>query len=115
MDKHLLHSLREEHLVIARPMRVLVEDLDEQDTTKGGIVIPDIVKRDPGMGIVVRLDPKIKCLQSGDLVFFSPLTGFGINLTAENGKKFRLLAAEDIMYYVKKETLDKLKEEVNHG
>ncbi len=85
-----------------RPLqdRILVERIDEEKTSKGGILIPDTAKEKPQEGKVVAVgkgkvleDGKIQPLevQKGDRVLFAKYGGTEITLDGED----RLILRED--------------------
>ncbi len=85
-----------------RPLqdRILVERIDEEETSKGGILIPDTAKEKPQEGKVVAVgkgkvleDGKIQPLeiQKGDRVLFAKYGGTEITLDGED----RLILRED--------------------
>jgi chaperonin GroES len=85
-----------------RPLqdRIIVERIDEEETSKGGILIPDTAKEKSQEGKVVAVgkgrvseDGKIQKLdvKKGDRVLFSKFAGTEITLEAEE----RLILRED--------------------
>ncbi len=85
-----------------RPLqdRILVERIDEEETSKGGILIPDTAKEKPQEGKVVAVgkgkvleDGKIQPLdvQKGDRILFAKYGGTEITLDGEE----RLILRED--------------------
>ncbi len=80
--------------------RILVERIDEEETSKGGILIPDTAKEKPQEGKVVAVgkgkvleDGTIQPLevQKGDRVLFAKYGGTEITLDGED----RLILRED--------------------
>jgi len=83
--------------------RVLVEPVEEKETKKGGIIIPDTAKEKPTEGIVRalgtgKLDDNGKKVpfevKVGDRVLVSKYGGTEIKL---NDKEYKLLNADDIL------------------
>ncbi len=85
-----------------RPLydRLLVKRLDEEDTTKGGIIIPDSAKEKPQRGQVVAVgkgkvaeDGSVRPLdvKEGDVVLFGKYSGTEIKVDEED----RLIMRED--------------------
>jgi len=77
-----------------RPLqdRILVKRIAEEETTKGGIIIPDTAKEKPQEGKVVAVgngkvleDGKIQKLdvKKGDRVLFSKYAGTEVNIDEE--------------------------------
>ncbi|WP_300667410.1 co-chaperone GroES [Desulfoluna sp.] len=91
-----------------RPLqdRVLVERLEEQTTTKGGIIIPDTAKEKPAEGRIVAAGKgKIKEdgslipmeLKLGDRVLFSKYAGSEVKF---DGNDFLIMGQDDILCVV---------------
>jgi chaperonin GroES len=86
--------------------RVLVEPVEEKETKKGGIIIPDTAKEKPQEGIVRVLgtgktDDEGKKIpfevQVGDRVLISKYGGTEIKI---EGKEYKLLGADDLLAIV---------------
>jgi chaperonin GroES len=86
--------------------RVLVEPVEEKETKKGGIIIPDTAKEKPTEGIVRALgtgktDDEGKKLpfevKVGDRVLISKYGGTEIKL---DGKEYKILNSDDILAIV---------------
>ena len=91
-----------------RPLqdRVLVERLEEETTTAGGIIIPDTAKEKPAEGrIVAAGQGKTKEdgtlipmeLKVGDRVLFSKYAGSEVKF---DGKDFIIMGQDDILCVV---------------
>ncbi len=88
-----------------RPLqdRILVKRLEEQTTTKGGIIIPDTAKEKPSEGQVVavgsgkvtqegnRLPLDVK---EGDRVLFGKYAGTEVKI---EGEEYLIMREEDIL------------------
>jgi len=83
--------------------RVLVEPVEEKETKKGGIIIPDTAKEKPTEGIVRALGTgktdddgkKIPFeVKVGDRVLVSKYGGTEIKL---DGKEFKILNSDDLL------------------
>lgn len=91
-----------------RPLndRILVKRLEGEETTKGGIIIPDSAKEKPAEGEVVacghgklndkgeRVAPELK---AGDRVLFSKYGGTDVKL---EGEDYLILREDDILAVV---------------
>ena len=88
-----------------RPLqdRVLVERIEEEETTKGGIIIPDTAKEKPQEGKVVAVgagkvneDGKVTQLsvKAGDKILFGKYSGTEIKL---NGNEYLIMREDDIL------------------
>ncbi len=78
-----------------RPLgdRVLVRRVEEEQKTKGGIIIPDTVKEKPQEGLIVAVGPGARDdsgkvqpldLKAGDRVLFGKWSGSEIKLDGED-------------------------------
>ncbi|HLC26747.1 MAG TPA: co-chaperone GroES [bacterium] len=88
-----------------RPMhdKVLVKRLEEQETKKGGIIIPDTAKEKPQEGEVVavgsgkilkdgtRRDLEVK---KGDRVLFGKYSGTEVKI---DGEEYLIVSEEDVL------------------
>jgi chaperonin GroES len=93
-----------------RPLhdRVLVQRIEEEEQSKGGIIIPDTAKEKPQEGKVVavgpgRLDEEGKrtpvSVKPGDRVLFGKYAGSEIEIDDEN---YLILREEDILAVIEK-------------
>ncbi len=82
--------------------RIIVKRLDEEETTAGGIIIPDTAKEKPQEGMVVavgsgrREDGKVVALdvKEGDKVLFGKYSGTEIQL---DGEEHLIMREDDIL------------------
>ena len=82
--------------------RVLVRRLEEKETAKGGIIIPDAAKEKPQEGEVIAVGAgKIEKgkripldVKAGDRILFGKYTGSDITL---DGEEYLILREEDIL------------------
>lgn len=88
-----------------RPLqdRVIVKRVEEEEKTKGGIIIPETAKEKPLEGKVIAVgngrvleDGKVRPLdvKEGDRVLFSKYAGTEIKL---QGEEFLMLREDDIL------------------
>jgi len=87
--------------------RVIVKRVEEEEKTKGGIIIPDTAKEKPVEGIVVAVgsgksegEGKKKVpleVKKGDRVLFSKYAGTEINI---EGEEHLIMKEEDIIAIV---------------
>ncbi len=90
--------------VRVRPLhdRVIVKRIQEEEKTKGGIIIPDTAKEKPQEGEVIAVGPgrrengKVIALdvKEGDRVLFGKYAGTEIKL---NGEEHLILREDDIL------------------
>jgi chaperonin GroES len=88
-----------------RPLqdRIIVRRVDEEETTKGGIIIPDTAKEKPQEGKVIAVgkgkaneDGKLQPLdvKKGDKVLFSKYSGTEINI---KGVEHLIIREDDVL------------------
>jgi chaperonin GroES len=86
--------------------RVLVEPIEEKETKKGGIIIPDTAKEKPTEGVIRALGTgkndddgkKIPFeVKVGDRVLVSKYGGTEIKL---DGKEYKLMSSDDLLAIV---------------
>jgi chaperonin GroES len=88
-----------------RPLqdRILVKRVDEEETTSGGIIIPDSAKEKPQDGLVVAVGPG-KTLDSGEIatpgvnagdrILFSKYAGTDVNV---DGDEHIIIREDDVL------------------
>ena len=83
--------------------RVLVERLDSEETTSGGIIIPDTAKEKPTKGRVVAAGKGARNdsgnvvpldVQEGDVVLFAKWGGTEVKI---DGKEYLIMKESDII------------------
>jgi chaperonin GroES len=88
-----------------RPLqdRIIVKRVEEEETTKGGIIIPDTAKEKPQEGKVIAVgkgklneDGKLQPLdvKKGDKVLFSKYAGTEINI---QGEEHLIIREDDVL------------------
>ena len=88
-----------------RPLqdRIIVKRLDEEEKTKGGIIIPDTAKEKPQEGKVVAVgkgkvldDGKVQPLEvkKGNKVLFSKYSGTEVNI---EGEEHLIIREDDVL------------------
>lgn len=93
-----------------RPLhdRVVVEPLDAEEKTKGGIIIPDTAKEKPQQGKVVAVGPGNRNdkgdlvkpdLKKGDKILYGKWSGSEVKL---DGKTLLIMRESDIMGVIEK-------------
>ena len=93
-----------------RPLhdRVLIESLESEEKTAGGIIIPDTAKEKPQEGKVIAVGPGSKTedgkivpmdVKVGDRVLFGKWSGTEVKI---DGKEFSIMKESDIMGVVGK-------------
>ncbi|MEW5910188.1 MAG: co-chaperone GroES, partial [Thermodesulfobacteriota bacterium] len=83
--------------------RILVERIEEEKTTKGGIIIPDTAKEKPAEGKVVAVGngkiaedgkPIPMQVKKGDRILFGKYSGTEVKL---EGQEYLIMREEDIL------------------
>ena len=98
-----------------RPLgdRVLVRRVEEEEKTRGGIIIPDTAKEKPQEGEVIAVGPgardetgKIQALdiKSGDRILFGKWSGTEVKL---NGEDLLIMKESDILGVLEPESVAK--------
>ena len=93
-----------------RPLhdRVLIESLESEEKTAGGIIIPDTAKEKPQEGKVIAVGPGSKTedgkivpmdVKVGDRVLFGKWSGTEVKI---DGKEYSIMKERDIMGVVGK-------------
>ena len=93
-----------------RPLqdRILVQRLESEETTKGGIIIPDSAKEKPSEGVVIAVG-KGKVSEGGkqialdvkkkDKILFSKYAGTEIKL---DGEEYLIMREDDVLCVIEK-------------
>jgi chaperonin GroES len=93
-----------------RPLqdRIIVKRLEEEETTKGGIIIPDTAKEKPSEGLVVAVG-KGKVLENGkqvpldvkkkDRILFGKYSGTDIKI---EGEEYLIMREDDVLGVIQK-------------
>ncbi|MDP3854710.1 co-chaperone GroES [Phenylobacterium sp.] len=88
-----------------RPLgdRVLVKRVEEEEKTKGGIIIPDTAKEKPQEGKVIAVGPgKVTddgktlplAVKAGDRILFGKYSGSEVKL---DGEEYLIMKEEDVL------------------
>ena len=89
--------------------RVIVQPLEAEEKTKGGIVLPDTAKEKPQEGKVVAVgkgkateDGSVKALEVkvGDKVLYGKYSG--TEVTTKDGEEYLIMREDDILAIIKK-------------
>ncbi len=97
--------------------RVIVEPIEQEEMTPGGIILPETAKEKPQEGKVLAAGPGERNekgeripmeLKVGDKVLFAKYSGTDIKM---DGKKLLIMRESDILAVVESLTL----EVINHG
>ncbi len=78
--------------------RVVVKPAPAEETTKGGIIIPDTAKEKPQRGEVVAVGPgkdgNLMTVQAGDIVLYGKYAGQEISF---EGNDYLIMREDDIL------------------
>ena len=78
--------------------RVVLKPASAEETTKGGIIIPDTAKEKPQRGEVVAVGPgkdgNLMTVQEGDIVLYGKYAGQEINF---EGEDYLIMREDDIL------------------
>ena len=88
-----------------RPLqdRILVKRVDEEETTSGGIIIPDSAKEKPQEGLVTAVGPGKTletgniaelAVKAGDRILFSKYAGTDLNV---DGEEHIIIREDDVL------------------
>jgi chaperonin GroES len=108
-------TIRDDILMREAPMkirplndRLLIQRLEEEDTSAGGIIIPDSAKEKQAWGKVIAAGPgkvddsgaRVKLqVKKGDVVLFSKYGGTDVTL---DGREYLIMREDDILGIVEK-------------
>lgn len=93
--------------------RIVIEALEQEDKTAGGIIIPETAKEKPKQGRVLAVGPGAKDengkriqmdVEVGDIVLFTQWAGSDIKV---DGKEYKVLKESDVIGTVENSTSKK--------
>ncbi|MBQ1927151.1 MAG: co-chaperone GroES [Proteobacteria bacterium] len=85
---------------------IVVQRLEQESVSKGGIIIPDTAKEKPAKGVVVAVGTGKRAkdgsrmamdVKAGDVVLFGKYSGSEVKL---NGKEYMILREDDVLAVV---------------
>ncbi len=81
--------------------RVVIKPASAEETTKGGIIIPDTAKEKPQRGEVIAVGPgkdgNLMTVQVGDTVLYGKYAGQEINY---QGEDYMIMREDDILVII---------------
>jgi chaperonin GroES len=78
--------------------RVVIEPIEQDSMTAGGIVLPDTAKEKPQQGTVLAIGPDVEAeLAKGDRVMYAKYAGTEVKT---DGKEVIILSEDDILAIV---------------
>lgn len=78
--------------------RIVLQQLDSEETTASGIILPDSAKEKPSEGKVIAVGKDVVEVQTGDTVLYSK---YGPNEVKVDGEDYMIVKEEDILATVK--------------
>jgi chaperonin GroES len=78
--------------------RIVMEQLDAEEKTASGIVLPDSAKEKPKMAKVLAVGSDVKEVKTGDTVLYK---SYGPDDVKVDGKEFLIAKEEDLLAIVK--------------
>ena len=92
-----------------RPLgdRVLVKRVEEEEKTKGGIIIPDTAKEKPQQGDVLAVGPGRRTEQTGELIPVDVVVGDKVVYSKYGGTEITV-DGEDLLILNSRDVLAKL-------
>lgn len=79
--------------------RIVLEQLDSEEKTASGIILPDSAKEKPSEGKVLAVGSDVKEVKVGDRVLYSK---YGPNEAKVDGKELMIAKEEDVLAVIKK-------------
>ena len=91
--------------VLMRTDRILVKQLESEDVTEGGIILPDQSKIKQAWGIVELIGPDVEGISEGDRVAFADFSGVGVELEDAAGSKeeWLVMSQDDVFLILRDE------------
>lgn len=74
--------------------RVVLQQVESEETTKSGIILPDSAKEKPEQGKVVAVGADVKEVKTGDKVLYSK---YGPTEVKVDGEDYMIVKEEDVL------------------
>ena len=78
--------------------RIVLEQLEQEEQTKSGIILPDSAQEKPKMAKVLGVGSEVKEVKEGDVVLYK---SYGPDDVKVDGKDYMIAKEEDILATVK--------------
>jgi len=78
--------------------RVVLEQLEQEERTKSGIILPDSAQEKPKMAKVLAVGKAVKEVKEGDVVLYK---SYGPDDVKVDNKEYMIAKEEDILAVVK--------------
>jgi len=79
--------------------RIVLEQLDSEEKTASGIILPDSAQEKPSEGKVLAVGPDVKEVKVGDRVLYGK---YGPNEVKVDGTELMIAKEEDVLAIIKK-------------
>lgn len=79
--------------------RLVIEQVEAEEVSKSGIILPDSAKEKPSEGKVLAVGKEVKEVKTGDLVLYGK---YGPTEVKVDGREVLIAKEEDILAVVKK-------------
>lgn len=79
--------------------RIVLEQVESEEKTASGIILPDSAKEKPSEGKVLAVGKDVKEVKPGDKVLYSK---YGPSEVKVDGKELMIVKEEDVLAVVKK-------------
>jgi chaperonin GroES len=82
--------------------KIFIKVLKQELLTKGGLIVPETIKREPQRyGIVISIGPDVKGIQIGETIMFHDRGGQVVTL---NDEEYRVLMESEIYGVIKNQS-----------
>jgi chaperonin GroES len=78
--------------------RIVLEQLQQEEQTKSGIILPDSAQEKPKMAKVLAVGTEVKEVKEGDIVLYK---SYGPDDVKVDGQEYMIAKEEDILATVK--------------
>lgn len=78
--------------------RVVLQQVESEETTASGIILPDSAKEKPEQGRVTAVGPDVKDIKEGDIVLYK---SYGPDTVKVGDQEYLIAKEEDILATVK--------------
>ncbi|MDQ5943296.1 MAG: chaperonin GroES [Patescibacteria group bacterium] len=79
--------------------RIVLEQIESEEKTSSGIILPDSAKEKPEQAKVIAIGPDVKGIKVGEVVLY---TKYGPNEVKVDGNEYLIVKEEDVMAIIKK-------------
>ena len=103
--------------VLIRTDRLLVEQMESQNVSEGGIYLPDqVTKVKQSWATVLQIGPEVEDIEEYDRIAFADFSGVNVVLDIDGGKKeYLVLSQDDILLVLRNEEQGLNEQEFDNG